>query len=307
MTRRTMMLRPMTTTHPVHDNDAAAQHAHFDWAAQLTRLELGEELHLDFFKAAAAWLRELRGPARTERILDVGSGAGVVTTVLADAFPDTELVAVDVDAVLLDAVMSRAERAGLAQRVQALRAALPDDAARLPEADLIWSSDALHHVGDQQAAVDLLFQRIRPGGLLAICEGGLPARFIPSAIGFGRPGLQTRIDAASAEGFTAMRAALPNSTSAVDDWPGLLRASGAEAISSRSFLVDLPAPLPARARTALSTNLAAQRDWLVDRLDADDLNTITRLLDADDPAGLMHRPDVFFLAARTVHTARRSG
>src|SRR5919199_1847368 len=65
----------------------AHHHPEFDWAAQLTRLELGEELHEPFFEQAAAWLRELRGPARTERILDVGSGAGAVTAVLAHAFP----------------------------------------------------------------------------------------------------------------------------------------------------------------------------------------------------------------------------
>src|SRR5256885_11874564 len=34
-----------------------------------------------------------------------------------------------------------------------LQASLPEDAAELPDADLIWASDALHHVGDQQAAL----------------------------------------------------------------------------------------------------------------------------------------------------------
>jgi SAM-dependent methyltransferase len=320
------MLSSMTTTHhgpgaqsgrslPTHPATAegapreasgtmAHQRAQFDWAAQLTRLELGEELHRPFFEQASAWLRELRRPVRTGRILDVGSGAGVVTAVLAHAFPDAQVVAVDGTPGLLDAVRARAERADIADRVQVLHASLPEDAAKLPDADLIWASDALHHIGDQQAAIELLRGHLRRGGLLAVCEGGLPARFLPNEIGFGRPGLQSRLDAATADGFAAMRAALPNATPAVDDWPDMLRASGFEAVASRTFLVDVPAPLSASGRAYLRTNLAAQRDGLAERLDATDLEAIARLLDDDDPGGLSRRPDVFFLTARTVHTGR---
>jgi SAM-dependent methyltransferase len=280
------------------------QHADFDWSAQLTRLELGEELHQSFFEQASAWLGELRGAGRTERIFDVGSGAGVVTVVLARAFPEAEVLAVDGTPALLDAVVARAERAGVAARVQVLQATLPEDAARLPDADLMWSSDALHHVGDQQAAIDLLHGRLRPGGLLAVCEGGLPARFLPNEIGFGRSGLQARLDAATADGFAAMRAALPNTTPAVDDWPGMLRASGFESVTSRTFLLDLAAPLSASGRAYLRTNLAAQRDGLAERLDATDREAIERLLDDADPEGLLRRPDVFFLTAKSVHTGR---
>lgn len=282
----------------------AHEHADVDWAAQLTRLELEAELHQPFFEQAAAWLRELRGPTRTDRILDVGSGAGVVTVILAHAFPSATLVAVDGTPALLDAVMARAERAGIGDRVQVVHANLPQEVAKLPDADLIWASNALHHVGDQQAAIELLRGRLRRGGLLAVSEGGLPARYLPLDIGFGRPGLQARLDAATADSFADMRAALPNTTPAVDDWRGMLRASGFEAVASRTFLVDVPAPLHASARAFLRTNLAAQRASLAEHLAVTDLDAIARLLDADDPEGLMRRPDVFFLTARTVHTGR---
>jgi SAM-dependent methyltransferase len=201
-------------------------------------------------------------------------------------------------------VSARAERAGIADRVQVVQASLPEDAARLPVADLIWASDALHHVGDQQAAIELLHAHLRPGGLLAVCEGGLPARFLPNEIGFGQPGLQSRLDAATAEGFAAMRAALPNAIQAVDDWPGMLRRAKFEAVASRTFLVDVAAPLPASARAFLRINLAAQRDGLAERLNTTDLEALARLLDDDDPGGLLRRQDVFFLTARTVHTGR---
>lgn len=298
---------PMTHNH-LHPAEPAAatlhQHAALDWAAQLRRLELGEALHQPFFEEAAAWLRELRGTAPTQRILDIGSGAGIVSLVLAHAFPRAEVVAVDGAPALLEAVMARAERSGVGDRVQVLHASLPEDAAKLPPADLIWASDALHHVGDQQAAIDLLRARLRPAGLLAVCEGGLPARFLPIEIGFGRSSLQARLDAATADAFAAMRAALPDATQAVDDWPAMLRASGFEATTTRTFLLDVQAPLPAAGREYLRTNLAAQLGGLTDVLDATDQASVARLLEEADPEGLSRRPDVFFLTARTVHAGQ---
>ena len=292
-----------------HATTAAATLAHqdgaFDWAAHLARLERGEELFEPLFEQAAGWLRELRDSAPVGRILDVGSGAGVVSAVLARAFPDAQVMAVDGTPALLDAVKVRAERLGISKQVHVLHASLPEDAASLPEADLIWASDALHHLGDQQAAIDLLHRRLSPGGLLAVCEGGLPARYLPNELGFGRPGLQARLDAASADRFAAMRAALPGAVAAIDDWPGMLRASGLQGVSSRSFLRDLPSPLPDTARAFVIGELAAFHDWLIEQLDTTDVASLARLLDQDDAQGLMRRPDVFVLAARTVHTARR--
>jgi SAM-dependent methyltransferase len=285
-----------------HGHAASHEHGAFDWAVQLKRLELGAELHRPFFEQAAAWLRELRGGARTQRVLDVGSGAGVVSTLLAEVFPEAEVVAVDATPALLEAVKRRARRLGVGDRMQVVQADLPREAAKLPEADLIWTSDAVHHFGDQQAAVDLLHGRLRQGGVLAVCEGGLPARFLPNEIGFGRSGLQTRLDAAGAEGFAAMRASLPDARAAVDDWSGMLRTSGFDAVATRTFLLDVPAPLATEGRDYLVTNLAAHREWISDHLDASDHAAIARLLDADDPEGLMRRPDVFFLTARTVYT-----
>ena len=283
----------------------AHQDGAFDWAAHLARLERGEELFEPLFEQAAGWLRELRDSAPVGRILDVGSGAGVVSAVLARAFPDAQVMAVDGTPALLDAVGVRAERLGISKQVHVLHASLPEDAASLPEADLIWASDALHHLGDQQAAIDLLHRRLSPGGLLAVCEGGLPARYLPNELGFGRPGLQARLDAASADRFAAMRAALPGAVAAIDDWPGMLRASGLQGVSSRSFLRDIPSPLPDKARAFVIGEFAAFHDWLNEQLDTTDVSSLARLLDQDDAQGLMRRPDVFVLAARTVHTARR--
>lgn len=47
------------------------------------------------------------------------------------------------------------------------------------------------------------------------------------------------------------------------------------------------------------------RDGFGDRIDAGDRATLDRLLDPADERSLHHRTDLFYLAARTVHTARK--
>jgi SAM-dependent methyltransferase len=252
-----------------------------------------------FLDGAFADLADLK----PERVIDVGSGPGVAACLLAQRFPDAEVVAADGTPELLEHARQRAERLGV--RLVTRHANFPEDLAALPEADLIWTSHVMHHVGDQVAALTALAGRLRPGGVLAVGEGGLPRRTLPRDIGFGRPGLQVRLDAAVSERFERMRAELPGSVAVVEDWPEMLRAAGLIDARSRSYLVDRPAPLTGGARHWVRQDLQRHRDSLGDVLDADDLATLDRLLDPADPAGIDQRPDVYLLTARTVHVARR--
>jgi SAM-dependent methyltransferase len=278
-----------------------------DWDTLGPLLERGAALLTPVYQQAAGWLRELTAQGPVRRVLDVGSGPGVPCCLLASAFPDAEVVAVDGAPALLERVLARAARQGLAGRVRVHAADLPEGLDGLEPADLIWVSQVLHHLGDQLAAVDRLRGRLHRGGLLAVAEGGLPTRFLPRDIGIGRPGLQARLDAAAEDWFTRMRAALPGTRETVEDWPGLLAAGGLTPVASRTFLLDLPAPLGAAARDYLHRDLTRQREAYGDVLDEDDLATLDRLLDPDDEAGLLHRPDVYLLTARTVHAARAEG
>ncbi|MFG2223120.1 class I SAM-dependent methyltransferase [Streptomyces sp. NPDC048644] len=318
---------------PAPAHTAARHHTHdgstqMDWAVLGPLLESGAELHTPVFEQAAAWLRELlappaadgRGPVR--RILDVGSGPGVTTCLLARAFPEAEVVAVDSSEPLLARARARADRLGLADRVRTHVAELPDGLDAPPvsgdgagsadrpaygpvgDADLIWTSKALHHVGDQQRAVTALARHLRPGGLLAVSEGGLAPRSLPRDIGIGRPGLQARLEAATEEWFGQMRAELPGAAAVVEDWPAMLTEAGLHTPRTRSFLLDLPAPLSAEARAYVLEGLSRSAEMHGDLLAPDDLAAIGRLTDPDDPAGIARRPDVFLLTAQTVHTAR---
>ncbi|GAA2447292.1 class I SAM-dependent methyltransferase [Streptomyces macrosporus] len=272
---------------------------HFDWAAMADMLELDGETHEPCVRQA---IEELAHPT-PRRILDVGSGPGVTACRLAAAFPRAEVTAVDGTPELLARARERAARLGV--RLETRVVDLPEGLADLEPADLVWAGQVVHHVGDQQAALDRLAGLLEPGGVLAVVEGGLPARRLPRDLGFGRPGLQARLDVALEESFARMRAELPGSVAVVEHWPGMLEAAGLTDVYSRTFLVDRPAPLAEGPRRSVRQMLERYREVLADFLDAEDKATLDRLLDPDDPAGVDRRPDLFLLAARTVHFGRR--
>lgn len=94
-------------------------------------------------------------------IVDLGSGAGNVTRLLAQRFPDREVLGVDTSPEMLDKA----------------RAALPS--ARFELADiktfapprppaLILSNAALHWLDDHEALFPALLARLAPGGVLAV-------------------------------------------------------------------------------------------------------------------------------------------
>lgn len=293
--------------HAAHDGTAhdgtAHGHANLNWGVMAPFLERKAELAEPWHTQAARWVGERLPSPR--RILDLGSGPGVVTTLFAQLFPTAEAVAVDAAEVLLERARERAERAGVADRFRTVCTELPDGCDALGKADLIWMGQSLHHIGDQRAALTAFAGLLEPGGVIALVEGGLPTRCLPRDIGFGRPGLQFRIDAAVDGWFTGMRASLPGTKDETEDWSALLADAGLTPTGSRTFLLDLPAPLSTTARDQVVANFEHYRKLLDDGLDADDLATLDRLLDPADDRSLHHRPDVFLLDAMTVHTATR--
>ncbi|WAZ25190.1 class I SAM-dependent methyltransferase [Streptomyces cinnabarinus] len=293
-------------------HDHAHEHAHhhdhtdIDWADMAEHLETQAELFTPLHEHALAWL----GGKQTEPglIVDAGSGPGVVSCLLADSFPGARVVAVDGSEPLLHLARERAERLGVADRFATLTGELPDVMADLDyPADLIWAGNSLHHLGDQQAAIRAYAERLAVGGTLALVEGGLPTRFLPRDFGIGRPGLEARIDALQADWFADMRANLPDSVPVPEDWRAMMSAAGLKPSGTRTFLLDLPAPATDRARAVAAATFGRLRESLADALDATDRATLDRLLDPDDKASVHHRPDLYVLTARTVHTAVRTG
>ncbi|QKV91817.1 class I SAM-dependent methyltransferase [Streptomyces sp. NA02950] len=296
----------MTGHQGAHAHTQGHHHTDLDWNVLGPLLEQGAELNGPVHRQAAEWLDGRTGRA-VHRILDVGSGPGVVTCLLAELFPEAEVVAVDGTPELLERTRERAARLGLADRVTTRFAELPGDLGALGEADLIWSSKTVHHLGDQRGAVRELARLVRPGGVLALAEGGLPLNCLPYHTGLGRPGLLARLEVVNREMFAEMRESLPDSVETIDDWPAMLTEAGLDGATSRTFLLDLPAPLDLPARRWLLAELGHRREAAADLLADGDLVALDRLLDPGDPAGIMRRPDVFVLSAQTVHSAVRTG
>ncbi|MEU1437605.1 class I SAM-dependent methyltransferase [Streptomyces sp. NPDC005786] len=277
-----------------------------DWGVMGPLLEQNAELSSEQYTEAARWVAGLPDAPKVRRILDIGSGPGVISCLLAEAFPGAEVVAVDGTPALLERTRNRAERLGLGDRVTTLHADVPAGLAGLGRADLVWAGNTLHHMGDQRAVLAGFAALLNPGGTVALVEGGLQPRQLPRDLGFGRPGLEARMEAAHAEAFEEMRADLPGATRENEDWAALFTAVGLAPQGTRSFLLDLPAPLGDVARDHVIAEFGRRRDGLGDRLDAEDIAALDRLLDPEDPAGLHLRRDTYLLMARTVHLGRRA-
>ncbi|HEU4348670.1 MAG TPA: methyltransferase [Actinoplanes sp.] len=267
-----------------------------DWAARGQELIADGELNAPMIDQALAWLAG-RVPDAT-MVLDIGSGPGVAACTLAELLPGAEVLAVDGTPELLELAGERAAKLGLGERVRTRATHLPDGLTDLPPADLIWVSGVAHHMPDPAEAVRELAALVRAGGVLALREGGLPLRCVPS---YADGGLFARMNAINDE-LVAHHHHPMGAIDAQRDWPILMREAGLTEVESRTFLLDLPAPLSDRAREGLQRHLRATREMLADHVGDADLARLDVLTSDTDPESVLHRDDTFLLRAATVHT-----
>jgi len=211
-----------------------------DWAEAADRLAASAHNDEEWYRSVVATL--VRPGDRVA--VDVGCGGGGMAMVLASALgPQARVIGVDGAP---DVLAKARELAGdtvefvladLHHGMAPVRGHVPDGA------DVIWASASVHHLGDQQAAVDALATLLRPGGRLALAEGGLAAKHLPYDVGVGEPGLENRLQAAQEAWFVQMRANLPGSVRMPYGWPEALRRAGLRA-QTRTWLIEVPPPLP---------------------------------------------------------------
>ena len=237
------------------------------------------------------------------RIFDVGSGPGVAACALAGAYPEATVTAIDSSPAMLARAAARAARLGFAERVDTHLAELPDGLDDLAEADLIWASMSLHHIGDEVGALRVLRDLLSPSGLIAIAEVADPTRVLPDDLDIARPGLADRLDAVGAAWFADMRAGLSDSVES-DDVSSMLVAAGFEVLDERIVRQRFDAPLTEAARHVAQGELRRIRAQLGERLDADDRHTLDILCDPNDERGTVHRRDLFLSASCQIVIAR---
>jgi SAM-dependent methyltransferase len=275
-----------------------------DWTAMAADLVREAEVMLPYVaEAAEAVARVCRVAEITvRRILDIGSGPGVVACELARRFPDATVVAADGAEPLLHRAAARAQAAGLSGRVQTDLVDLPDGVESLGHADVIWMAMVLHHIGDEAAMLRRLRTLLEPRGVLALAEHGDPLRFLSEGAEPCPPGFTDRLAALEAEWLAAMRAGLPGSTPSAG-YRSMLGAAGFTVLLDRVVHVRPAVPLADAPRKLILSRLRRMEELFAGQLDAADRAALAVLVNEEDPHGVVRRDDVFLDASRHVYIA----
>jgi trans-aconitate 2-methyltransferase len=117
------------------------------------------------------------------RVIDLGCGAGNVTAILRQRFPDADVVGVDSSEAMLG--KARADTPGCRFEQADVFQWRPQEAP-----DLIYSNAALHWVGEHSALFSRLLAFLAPGGVLAIQMPAMhdtPLRRLPYEIAASGP------------------------------------------------------------------------------------------------------------------------
>jgi SAM-dependent methyltransferase len=275
---------------------------HADWSDQLAMLEREGAVTQPWVRDAVSWLVGLAGqPIR--QVVDVGAGPGFAACVFAEAVGNAQVVALDPSQALLDRARSRALERGVGDRLTVRLGRIGDDLDDLGPADLVWCARVAHHLPDPQAGLREIARLVSRTGLLAVVEGGLAMRFLPGGYGVARPGFVSRLDAVASDLAIDRWGLSEKAYRGTQDWPMIMAAAGLTHLRSRSFVLDLPAPLDEQARAYVVGRFADIGHAQLDQLSPGDATALTRLLDPTDPAALVNRADLFILAAYTLHVA----
>jgi SAM-dependent methyltransferase len=287
------------TSHHAHHHDHHQAGAETDEAALAELLDLDAEVLHAYLSDVFDSIGELAADQPRRRILDLGTGTGTGALALLRRFEESEVIAVDVSAAMLDRLRDKAREQGVADRVRTVQADLDAGWPDTGPVDLVWASNSLHHMADPDRVLAQVFAALQPGGLLAVAEMDSFPRFLPDDLGIGRPGLEARCHAARDE----VRAGeFPHLGS---DWGPLLAKAGFTARAERTFAIDLAPPLPAPAGRYAQASLRRLRSGADGRISADDLATLDTLLDSDGPASILRREDLTVRTTRTVWVASR--
>ncbi|MEV0938803.1 class I SAM-dependent methyltransferase [Micromonospora wenchangensis] len=252
-------------------------------------LDLDAEVLHDYFRDVIGWVgREAVGQPH---VVDLGAGSGTASLALARELPDATVTAVDLSPEMLAHLRSRADAAGLGDRIRTVQADLDQPWPDLGPAGVIWAAASLHHLADPATALASAFGALQPDGLLVVAEVDAFPRFLT-----GTPGEQVerRVHAEAAK--RRHEAGLHMH----ENWGERMTQVGFRSVTERRFDIDLRPPLPAAAVRYAQVSLGRMRHGLADRLSPADLAALDAAV-----AGLPGRDDLSVRTERTVWLARR--
>jgi ubiquinone/menaquinone biosynthesis C-methylase UbiE len=149
--------------------DASASYSISTLDDSVTELERLEKQAAIAQQLEAVWFKRV-GCSDGARILDLGSGPGVTTTLLARTFPASTVVGVEPDGRLRRRAGSRAEQLGLANRctfVEGTGEAIPLEDASM---DFAYARFLAQHLNEPARTLAELRRVVAPGGTAALLD-----------------------------------------------------------------------------------------------------------------------------------------
>lgn len=252
-------------------------------------LDLDAEVLHEYHHELIAWVG--REAVDRPRVIDLGAGSGTGALALARELPGAAVTAVDVSAEMLAHLRSRAEAAGLSDRIRTVEADLDQPWPDLGPADLVWAASSMHHMADPGRALAAAHSALRPGGLLVIAELESFPRFLT-----GTPDEELERRGHEAAAHRRDEAGLHMH----ENWSARIGEAGFAPVTERRFDIDLRPPLPAAATRYAEVTLHRMRHGLEDRLSGTDLAALEQVA-----ANLAGRDDLSVRTGRTVWLAHK--
>ncbi len=264
------------------------------------RLGRSDRFYESTNRKIAKWL----SPGPGNRILDAGCGTAGFTQLLAELVGDGDHVdAADTSDHLLEYNRSRFADDRVGKRIRFHEAPIQDLPFEDGTFDLVWSSRAVHHLADQLEGVKELARIVAPGGKLAIREGGVSARFMPTTMELTGTGLNERLAEAMESWFASHVHFAEDAVPYPYGWTQLLRDAGMKDVTARTFIHEFLQPFSEEQQTFLLGGLTrwATDESREDYLSEEDRSALKRLIDPDDVEYVFNRPDLHFIEGITVY------